>query len=117
MLSAIKGVPLGRLFAGCRTCYWNEDILAYSAVQMGYAVYRPLKDAPVLWHIDQPSSPSKGKGFKKEFWEHYDRTKQFHRVRKLGADVSWPASAVVFVTMLRRHPLPRLLATIYAQFR
>ena len=56
---------------------------------------------------------TRGRGFRHEFWLHYDRVANYWRLKKLGAQVSPYAYLVACLVSLRRRPLPRLLATLY----
>ncbi|MGC8593839.1 MAG: glycosyltransferase family A protein [Nitrososphaeria archaeon] len=116
---AIKGINLEKLFYNNKTrAYWFESILAYVALKKGYQVYRLREKsiAPVAWHIENKPSLTRTKGFWSEFWIHYDRVKTYHRLKELGARVSMTAYVLACLASLRKKPIPRFLATVYAQF-
>jgi hypothetical protein len=77
-------------------------------------IYRALGPrAPSAWHLLHANSLTRGKGFWHEFWIHYDRVANYWRLKKLGAEVSPYAYLAACLVLLRRRPLPRLLATLY----
>ena len=66
---------------------WNEKILAYCAKKNG--TYRALGPrAPSVWHLVHADSLTRGRGFRHEFWLHYDRVANYWRLEKLGTEVS-----------------------------
>jgi len=76
--------------------------------------YRALGPrAPSVWHLVHAGSLTRGRGFRHEFWFHYDRVANYWRLEKLGAQVSPYAYLAACLVSLRRRPLPRLLATLY----
>lgn len=116
---AIKGINLEKLFYNKKTmAYWFESILDYAASKNGYKVYRLREKsiAPIAWHIENKPSLTRTKGFWSEFWIHYDGVKTYHRLKKLGAQVSPTAYILACLASLRKKPIPRFLATVYAQF-
>jgi len=111
---AVKDCPLANLFKRSRKGLWNEKILAYCAKKKGRDTYKALGPrAPSVWHLVHPSSLTRGSGFWHEFWVHYDRVANYWRLEKLGAQVSPYAYLAACLVLLRRRPLPRLLATFY----
>jgi hypothetical protein len=111
---AVKDCPLAYLFKRSRKGLWNEKILAYCAKKKGRDTYKALGPrAPSVWHLVHPSSLTRGSGFLHEFWVHYDRVANYWRLKKLGAQVSPYAYLAACLVLLRRRPLPRLLATLH----
>jgi hypothetical protein len=114
-IEAVRGCPLARLYKRSKKGFHNESLLAYCAKRKGYETYRIKGElAPKIWHIVHTDSLTRGKGFWHEFWIHYDRVADYWRYRALGADVSLPLYLAACIATLRRKPLPRLLATLYA---
>ncbi len=111
---AVKDCPLAYLYKRSRRAICNEPILAYCAKKKGYDTYIVLGPrAPSVWHLVHADSLSRGSGFWREFWVHYDRVVNYWRLKKLGAQVSPYAYLTACLVLLRRRPLPRLLATLY----
>lgn len=111
---AVKDCPLAYLFKRSRKGLWNEKILAYCAKKKGRDTYKALGPrAPSVWHLVHAGSLTRGRGFWHEFWVHYDRVANYWRLKKLGAQVSPYAYVAACLVLLRRRPLPRLLATLY----
>ncbi len=115
---AVAGAPLGRLYEGSRKGFHSESLLAYVAVKRGYVTYKIIgpEKSPKVLHLEGESL-TRGRGFLHEFWLHYDRVRTFHRLRRLGAKVSYGAYVMACLATARKHTLPRILATIYAQIR
>ena len=112
---AIEDCPLSSLYRKSKRGFWFEQTLALCARRKGYHTYvfRDPSIAPIVWHIQHIDSLTRKPGFWSEFWIHYDRVANFWRLKKLGADVSYPAYFAAIIVSLRRKPLPRLLATLY----
>jgi glycosyltransferase involved in cell wall biosynthesis len=114
---AIEGLDLAKYYKNSRRAFNFESFMAYYAVRRGFNVYKILdiNVAPIVWHIESHrESLTRSGGFCGEFWLHYDRASMFFRLRKLGASVSLPAYLLASLIIMRRRPLPRLLATLYA---
>ncbi len=114
---ALTNIRLGDLFKNSRSGFYFEEVLAYHSISQGFDTFNICnKDiAPIVFHLEHQDSITRKKGWKNEFWIHYDRVKQFYRLRKTGADVSWVAYVIASIISLRKHTLPRFLATVYAQ--
>lgn len=112
----IRDCPLSLLYRRSKKGLLNEQVLAYCVRIKGYHIFRSLNPSisPIVWHISHESSLTRSKGFWHEFWLHYDRAMNYWRLKKLGAQVSLIAYIIAILIIMRRHPLPRLLATIYA---
>jgi hypothetical protein len=111
---AVKDCPLAYLYKRSRKGLWNEQTLAYCAKKKGRDTCRALGPrAPSVWHLVHADSLTRGRGFRHEFWAHYDRLANYWRLKKLGAQVSPYAYLAACLVTLRRRPLPRLLATLY----
>ncbi len=114
---SISGLSLSSLFKNSHIGFHFENFLAYYVITKGYFTYKIINKeiSPTVFHIENLST-TRSKGWKFEFWKHYDIVKQFHRLKKINANVSWTAYTMACIATLRRHPIPRLLATVYAQF-
>lgn len=92
-----------------------EHLLAYCAKKRRYDTYGVRgPQAPTVWHIVNIQSLTRGRGFWHEFWVHYDRVANYWRLKKLGAKVSVAAYIAACMATLRKRPIPRLFATLYA---
>jgi len=112
---AVEDCHLARLYGRSRRAFWFESLLAYCARRKGFHTYVAQgPGAPAVWHIVHPDSLTRRRGFWGEFWIHYDRAAMYKRLRALGAGVSPWRYALALALSLRRRPLPRLLATLYA---
>jgi len=108
--------PLAELYKKSRRGLWNESLLAYCIRRKGFHTYF-IQDpglSPTVWHIAHPQSLTRTPGFWSEFWIHYDRVVMYKRLKALGARVSPWRYALALALSLRKRPLPRLFATIYA---
>jgi len=108
--------PLAELYKKSRKGLWNESLLAYCIRRKGFHTYF-IQDpdlSPIVWHIAHLQSLTRTPGFWSEFWIHYDRAAMYKRLKALGAQVSPWRYALALTLSLRRRPLPRLLATLYA---
>jgi len=113
---AVEGCPLGELYRGSRKCLHYESILCYCARVRGFRTYS-VKDpsiAPVVYHLVDVESLTRGRGFAHEFWLHYDRAMDYWRLRRLGAEVSFPSYLLAMAVLLRKRTIPRALAFLYA---
>jgi glycosyltransferase involved in cell wall biosynthesis len=108
--------PLATLYKKSRRGLWNEQTLVVCVRKKGYHTYNLTEPgvAPIVWHIQHTHSLTRRKGFWQEFWLHYDRVANFWRLKRLEVNVSYMAYLVALLVALRRKPLQRLLATIYA---
>ena len=113
---AIEGLNLAKLYRGSRRGSYFEYFMAYYVVRRGFDAYMVIDPSltPVVWHIQHTSSLSRKPGFWTEFWRHFDRASLYFRLRRLGANVSFPAYLVASLVLMRKRMLPRLLATAYA---
>jgi glycosyltransferase involved in cell wall biosynthesis len=112
-----EGFDIKRCYANSRRAFLFELFIAYNAIKKGFNTYKVLdtSKAPIVWHIENHrESLTRSAGFLGEFWLHYDRASMFFRLRRLGASVSLPAYLSASLIMMRRKPLPRFLATLYA---
>ncbi len=113
---AIDGVDLDELFKNSRRALGFEMILAYWSILKGYRTLRFFnKEAPTVYHLQHKGSATAGETWRDVFWKHYDRAKQFYRLKKLGAEVSFLAYIVAMLLNARKSTLPKLLAFLYAQ--
>ncbi|MEM4964636.1 MAG: glycosyltransferase [Pyrobaculum sp.] len=112
---AIADCPLGEVFRKSRKGMWNEKFLAYCAKKKGYHTYQTRPPtAPLVWHIVHTDSLTRRPGFWSEFWIHYDRAAFYWRLKKLGARLSTWRYLIGLAILMRKRPLPRLLASLYA---
>jgi hypothetical protein len=113
---AVVGSPLAQLYRKSRKCFWFESLLAYYARKKGFDTYgvRGLQ-APIVWHIVHIHSQTRGRGFKHEFWIHYDRAANYWRLKRLGADVSLIAYLLACFATSRKKTTPRLFANLYTR--
>ena len=114
---AIEGLDLARVYKGSRRGFHFESYIAYYVVRKGFESYHVIDPniAPVVWHIESHrESLTRRPGFWSEFWLHFDRASMYYRLKKLNANVSFAAYLVANLALMRKEPLPRLLATIYA---
>ena len=111
---AVVSSPLAQLYRKSRKCFWFESLLAYYARKKGFDTYgvRGLQ-APIVWHIVHTHSQTRGRGFKHEFWIHYDRAANYWRLKRLGADVSLIAYLLACFATSRKKTMPRLFANLY----
>ncbi|WP_054842130.1 glycosyltransferase [Vulcanisaeta distributa] len=113
----LRELNLSKAYIGSRRGFHFESYVAYYVIKRGYSSYHVLdnKIAPIVWHIESHrESLTRKPGFWSEFWLHFDRSSMYFRLKRLGANVSLPAYLAANVSLMRRKPLPRLLATIYA---
>jgi len=113
---AVEDCPLAQLYKRSRRAFLFESLLAYCARGRGfhtYVVHDP-NTSPLVWHIVHSDSLTRRRGFWGEFWIHYDRVAMYKRLKALGAKVSPWRYALALVLSMRRRPLPRLFATLYA---
>jgi glycosyltransferase involved in cell wall biosynthesis len=107
--------PLAQLYRMSKKGFWFEQILAYCVKKKGYDTYEIQgPKAPTVWHIVHGQALTRGKGFWHEFWLHYDRVANYWRLKRLDANVSFIAYLIACIATLRKRPIPRVLATIYA---
>jgi len=112
---AVEDCPLAQLYRTSRRAFWFESLLAYCARRRGFHTYVAQgPGAPSVWHIAHPDSLTRRRGFWGEFWIHYDRAAMYKRLKALGVRVSPWRYALALALSLRKRPLPRLLATLYA---
>lgn len=113
---AIDDIRIGDLYKNSKAGLGFEMLLGYSAVLKGYKTLRLLNsDAPTVYHHYHEDSLTASKRWKDIFWKQYDRAKQYYRLKKLGADVSFLAYTFAMLVSFRDKPLPKILSTIYAQ--
>lgn len=112
----IRDCPLDQAYRRSIKGLFNESFLAYCARKKGYHIYRVLdpSKSPIVYHIMDITSLTRGHGFWHEFWMHYDRASMYWRLRNLGAEVSLLDYLLAMAALARRRTLPRLLATLYA---
>ena len=114
---AVRDLDLKKAYMGSRRGLHNEAFIAYYVIKKGYASYHVLNNdlSPITWHIEShKESLTRKPGFWSEFWLHFDRASMYYRLKMLGADVSFTAYLAANLALIRKKPLPRLLATIYA---
>jgi GT2 family glycosyltransferase len=112
----VKGCPLSTLYKGSRKSFHYEIMLCYYVRRKGFNTYlaRDSGIAPIAYHIVGVESLTRGRGFKHEFWLHYDRAMDYWRLKKLGADVKLAHYILAMLIMMRKKPISRALAFIYA---
>lgn len=114
---ALRGLNLKESYRGSRKGFYSEFYMAYYVIKRGFGSYHVINPdiTPVVWHIiSNRESLTRKPGFWSEFWLHFDRASMYYRLRKLGANVSFTAYLAANLALMRRKPLPRLLAMIYA---
>lgn len=113
---AINDCPLAEFYRKSRRGIENERFLSYCVRRKGLHTYfvQDPNISPIVWHIVHSNSLTRTPGFWSEFWFHYDRVLMYKRLKALGARVSPWRYALALALSLRRRPLPRFLATIYA---
>lgn len=114
--TAVENCPLSVLYKNSRKCLHNEQMLSYCARKKGFETYRIAERSisPIVYHITNTESLTREKGLSHDFWFHYDFSKDYWRLRKLGARVNFFHYLIAMGIIARRNPLIRIPATIYA---
>ena len=112
----IEDISLGELYRNSRKGLGFEMILGYHVVSKGFVTLRLLDpESPTVYHYYHKDSMTASSRWRDVFWKQYDIAKQYYRLKKLGADVSFFAYLAAMLVSFRNKPLPKILATLYAQ--
>ncbi len=111
----IKDCPLGKLFEKSRKGYSWESMLAYWVRIKGFHTYAILNEelAPIVWHLVHTRRLTHTQSLWDRFWFSYDALKNYHRYKRLKADVSLRDYILGSLAFLRRDFPARALAFLY----
>ena len=106
------------MYKGSRIGWWWENFIALNVVLRGYDTIRVRYPsiAPIVYHTVNVSSLTRGKGFRQEFWASFDRSISYWRLKMFGVKVNFSWYLLGQAIIIRKKPLPRLIAFFYTLF-
>jgi glycosyltransferase involved in cell wall biosynthesis len=115
---SLRSYNINELYFGSKIGFHYESLIAYMIRIAGYHIYlvNDPNISPIVWHIEHPSSLTRGNNFEKEFWIQFDKALMFWRLRTLKAQVSLFRYLLALIISARIKPVPRILATIKALY-
>ncbi|AFH42671.1 glycosyltransferase family 2 protein [Fervidicoccus fontis] len=114
--NAVEKCPLSALYKNSRKCLHYEVMLSYCAKKKGFETYRIVEKglSPKVYHIANVESLTRGKGLSHQFWIQYDFSKDYWRLRKLGARVNFLHYLIAMGIIARGNLFIKIPATLYA---